>query len=108
MTEAKAHAETFTPSEEDRDFMGVIKALAGKKVMVVNPESYEAAPMVGFQLKENFYPGKVAGWGSNYVILHTVVTLPKKEGGQQPVQQFIPIARIKRISALKTGVYLHL
>ena len=108
MSETKAQPEAFKPTQEDRGYLEVLKALVGKKVTVVNPESYEAAPMVGFQLKENFYPAKIAGWGTDYIIIHTVVTMGKKEGGQQPVQQYIPVAAVKRVSVLKGGIYLHI
>ena len=37
-----------------------------------------------------------------------VVSMGKKEGGQQPVQQYIPAAAVKRVSVLKTGVYIHI
>ena len=63
---------------------------------------------MGYQLKEGFYPGKIAGWGEDYIILHTMLAAKKKEGGQQPVQQYIPIARIKRLSLLKMGLFLHI
>ena len=108
MSETKAQPEAFKPTQEDRSYLEVLKALVGKKITVVNPESYEAAPMVGFQLKENFYPAKIAGWGNDYIIIHTVVAMSKKEGGQQPVQQYIPLDAVKRVSVLKTGIYIHI
>ena len=102
MTEPQTAQEAAKATQEDRDFMGVLKALVGKKVTVVNPESYESVPM-GYQLKEGHYPGKIAGWGEDYLIFHTTVTLGKKEGGPQVVQQYIPISRIKRISAMNAN-----
>ncbi len=95
------------PTIEDRDFKSILKALIGKKCTVVNPESYEAAPM-GFQLKEGFYTGKIGGMGQDYVVFNTVIATSKKEGGKSPVKQFIPIGRIKRISLMKDNYILHL
>jgi hypothetical protein len=98
-----------TPDQpkKDRDFRGVLKALKGKTVSVVNPESYEAAPM-GFQLKEGYYSGKVAGLQRDFLVFDTSVTTSKKEGGKIPVRQYIPIARVKRISMMKDSFILHL
>ena len=105
-------AETQTPEApkalQHADYRSVLTALIGKKVTIVNPESYEAKPMAGFQLKEGFYEGKITGVGEDYVLFLTMVTLSKKEGGQQPVQQFIPLSRVKRVSAMKGTVILHI
>ena len=89
------------------DFRSVLKALMGKKVTIVNPESYEAAP-VGFRLKEGFYDGKITGVGTDFITLATVFASGKKEGGNQPVKQFIPIVRIKRLSMMKDAIVFHM
>lgn len=108
MSETQTPAETPQAVVEDRDYQGVLKSLVGKNVTIVNPESFEAAPMVGFHLKEGFYKGKVTAVGHDYLVFQTIVALSKKEGGQQPVQQFIPAARLKRVSVMKTGIFLHI
>lgn len=108
MSETQAPKEAPTPIEEDRDYKSVLQSLVGKRVTVVNPESYEPVPMAGFQLKAGNYTGAVVGWGRDFLIFQTLVTMAKKEGGQQPVKQYIPIERIKRISAMKAGIVLHI
>ena len=108
MSETQAAAETPKVVVEDRSYHDVLKTLVGKQVTVVNPESFEAAPMVGFHLKEGFYKGKISAIGSDYVVFQTIVTLSKKEGGEQPVQQFLQIGRVKRLSVMKTGIFLHI
>ena len=108
MAETQAAAETPQVVREDRSYHDVLETLVGKQVTVVNPESFEAAPMVGFHLKEGFYRGKVIAIGNDYLVFQTLVTLTKKEGGQQPVQQFIPVARLKRVSVMKSGIFLHI
>ena len=105
MSEQQATQEAPKIIEEDRGFREVLKGLVGKKVTVVNPESYEAKPM-GHELRESYYPGKVSGWGEDYIIFHTVLNVSKKE--RQPVQQYIPLAKIKRLSMMNTGILLHL
>lgn len=107
MAEPQATPATSKPITEDRNYEGVLRSLLGKKVSIVNPESYEVAAM-GFQLKEGHYNGKITGWGHDYLIVHTAIALSKKEGGQNLVQQYIPIDRIKRISVMKAGIILHL
>ena len=108
MSETQTTAATPKVAVEDRGYHDVLKALVGKQVTIVNPESFEAAPMVGFHLKEGFYKGNITAVGNDYVVFQTLVTLSKKEGGQQPVQQFIPTARLKRVSVMKSGVFLHI
>ena len=95
------------PTMESRDFRSLLKALAGKKVTIVNPESYETAAM-GFQLKEGYYAGKIGSVGQDFILLHTILQTSKKDGGTVPVKQFIPINRIKRISMMKDEYILHL
>ena len=107
MSEQTATQDAAPKTKEDRDFMGVLETLIGKKVTVINPQSYEAKA-VGSKLKEGTYPGTVAGLGRDYLILGTIMDAPKKEGGQQPVRQFIPTSHIKRVSVMKTGALVHL
>ncbi len=95
------------PSIETRDFRNILQSLVGKNVTIVNPESYESAPM-GFQLKEGYYAGKVGGIAKDFLLLHTVIQASKKEGGKIPVKQFLPIERIKRVSMMKDEYILHL
>lgn len=106
MSESQATPTTAPPVEEDRDYRDLLRSLVGKQVTVVNPESYEALPAGGSELKANYYPGKVGGVGRDYLIFHTVMAATKKD--RQPVKQFIPLARIKRLSVMKTGTLLHL
>ena len=98
-------SEPTKPVIEDRDYKSILKALIGKKVTVVNPESYEAAT-VGFQLKEGYYAGKIGGLGQDYMIFHTVYQASKKD--RQPVQQYIPVSRVKRISLMRSSTLIHL
>ena len=107
MSEETAAAATAPQTKEDRDFGDVLVQLIGKKITVINPQSFEAKA-VGTKLKEGMYPGTVTGLGNDYLILDTIMDAPKKEGGQQPVRQFIPLVQIKRLSLMKTGAMLHL
>jgi len=90
---------------EDKGFQDILKALIGKTVTVVNPESYEAAPM-GFKLGEGYYRGKLTGLGRDYLVMMTQIE--RKKGVAEPVKQWIPMGRIKRISILKSEPILHL
>ena len=100
-------SEPAPAAADPKDFRGILKALMGKNLTIVNPESYEAAP-VGFRIKEGFYEGKLTGLGPDFIQLATVFESAKKGGGSQPVKQFIPLARIKRISLMKEAVVVHI
>ena len=106
MSEQQATQAAPEATMEDRDYRGVLESLVGKKVTVVNPESFEKLPADGHELREGYYPGKISGFGQDYMIFQTVLAATKKD--RQPVQQFIPIARIKRVSLMRGGALLHL
>ena len=57
MTEATDTQGTIKPAAttEDRSFYDLLKSLMGQIVTIVNPESYEDAP-VGHQIRAGFYP----------------------------------------------------
>ena len=107
MAEQDAGAKTPAPAIEDRSFHDVLKAFLGKVVTVVNPESYEDAP-VGVQLRVGFYRAKLVGVGTDYLVLATKFVKTGKSKGEEPVKQYLPSARIKRLSVMKTELVLHI
>ena len=72
MTEATDTQGTIKPAAttEDRSFYDLLKSLMGQIVTIVNPESYEDAP-VGHQIRAGFYRAKPVGMGKDYIILAT-------------------------------------
>ena len=106
MSEQQATQDTPAVIAEDRNYRNVLESLVGKNVTVVNPESFEARQNEGHELRESHYPGKISGFGEDYMIFNTVLGASKKN--RQPVQQYIPLARIKRISVLPANTLLHL
>jgi len=109
-TESKAPAKP-APLIEDRDFLDLLKSLIGHVVTVVNPESYEDAP-IGHQIRSGFYRAKLIGLGKDYLILVTEYVRKGTKRGEdkskEPVRQFVPVSRIKRISILKSEKLIHL
>jgi len=105
MTEQQA-TEAAPDVTTEQNYRGILESLVGKKVTVVNPESFEALPREGHELREGYYPGKISGFGKDFMIFQTVLAASKKD--RQPVKQFIPLARIKRISMMRSGTLLHL
>ena len=93
------------PKIEDRDFTELLKSLVGKTVTMVNPESFEPAP-VGHQLRAGFYRAKITGMGRDYLIVATEMS--KKGGETEPVRQYIPLKRIQRVSLMKSERLIHL
>ena len=102
-----ARPEAGGATIEDRDYVDILKALAGKVVTIVNPESYEAAT-VGHTLTTGFYRGKVLHVGIDYITLATEFVHKTTTKEKEPVRQYLPIASIKRISLMRTERLIHL
>jgi hypothetical protein len=94
------------PVVEDKTFLDLLKSSLGKTFTIVNPESYEHAP-VGFTIKAGYYRAKLAGMGQDYLILVTEMKKGKNDPGE-PVKQFLPISQVKRISMMRTERMLHI
>ncbi len=113
MTEATDTQGTIKPAAttEDRSFYDLLKSLMGQIVTIVNPESYEDAP-VGHQIRAGFYRAKPVGMGKDYIILATELvhssSVAPASKAKEPVRQYIPIAQIKRVSILKTERLIHI
>jgi hypothetical protein len=100
---------TAPVTEGPRRFHQVLSTLVGKTVKIVNPESLEDAPL-GHRLTANFYRAKVLALGDDYLRISTVYTKhsAKAEADREPVLQFIPIDRVKRVSFMKAETLLHI
>ena len=109
MTEATDTQGTLKPAAttEDRSFYDLLKSLMGQIVTIVNPESYEDAP-VGHHIRAGFYRAKPIGLGNDYLILATEFVHAGRESGKEPVRQYIPLSAIKRISVLKSEKLIHI
>ena len=95
------------PLREDRGFRDLLETLVGQIVTIVNPESYEDAP-VGHQIRVGFYHAKPIGLGNDYLILATEYVHKGKETAKEPVRQYVPLTKIKRISIMKSERLIHL
>ncbi len=97
------------PVVEDRTFGELLGSLVGKTVTIVNPESYEDAP-VGHQIRVGFSKAKPIAIGKDYVVLVTEFVHKGKDANKdrEPVKQYLPIHRIKRISILKSERLIHI
>jgi hypothetical protein len=85
----------------------VLQALAGKLITVANPESYEDAP-VGHRLTTGFYKAKIIAVKTDHIVLLTEFKHIRGSSASEATKQFIPIARIKRISVMKSDRILHI
>jgi len=94
------------PATQFDDFKSVLEGLVGKVVTVVNPESFEDAP-VGNRLTTGFYRAKVIGVNGDYVCVATEY-VHQRGGSKEPVKQFIPLSHIKRVSLMKSDRIIHL
>ena len=88
-------------------FQSILTALVGKVVTVANSESYEDAT-IGHRLGAGFYDAKVLEIREDFIILATEFHHARGHGGDEPVKQFIPIGRVKRVSVMKSEKILHI
>ena len=95
------------PVIEDKTFKDLLRSLLGKTVTIVNPESYEDAP-VGHQIRAGFYRAKVVAMGEDYLTVLTEFVHSGRETGKEPVKQIIPLSGVKRISLLKNERLIHI
>jgi hypothetical protein len=111
-----AHALTPVPAgkprpnparEAPRTFREALTALVGKVVTVVNPESYEEAP-VGTHITQGIYRAKVVAVADDYLTIVTEFVHRHGDKEREPVRQFLPLNRIKRVSLMRTERILHL
>lgn len=106
--QAETKAE-HKPTVELKTYNAVLRSLVGKVVTMANPESLEDSPM-GYQLKTGFYRAKVLSVRDDYISV--AVELVRKSKGREPVKepmrQFIPLDRIKRLSVGKSEIILHI
>ena len=105
--EIQPAAKAAVPVTEDKSFLDILKSLMGKTVTVVNPESYEDAP-VGHQIRAGYYRAKPIGMGKDYIILMAEYVHSGRETGKEPVKQYIPLEKIKRISLMKSERLIHI
>ena len=104
--EAQTVKPAAAPVVEDKTFLDLLKSLIGKTVTLVNPESYEDAP-VGHRLTTGFYRAKMLSVHKDYVVVATQYVhknvSKNAEQSKESAQQFIPTDKIKRLSMLKEG-----
>ena len=96
--------ETIAAPQTYRD---VLETMAGKMITVVNPESLEEAP-TGYQLTRGFYRAKVLSVADDHVCIVVEFVHRRGNKGKEPVKQYLPIARIKRVTVSKTEIFLHI
>lgn len=99
--------KAFTPANENRSFVDVLKSLLGETVTMVNPQSYEDAPH-GHQIRAGFYRAKLVGLGHDYLIVVAEYVHADNQGSKEPAKQYIPVDKIKRISLTKSEQLIHI
>lgn len=110
MTESAAAPDdksTAQSTPQVQSLKDILSSLVGKVVTMVNPESLENAPM-GYQLTTGFYRAKVLAIHDDMVSVATELVHKGRETTKEPVRQFIPFERIKRISFAKSDVLVHI
>ena len=88
-------------------YVDVLKTVTGKMITVVNPESVEDAP-TGYQLIRGFYRAKVLTVAEDYVTIVVEFVRRRGEKGKEPVKQYLPVHKIKRLTVSKSEIFLHI
>jgi len=88
-------------------FAKVLAALVGKVVTVANSESYEDAT-IGHRLGAGFYDARILELRTDFLILVTEFHHASGHGADEPVKQFIPLSRVKRVSVMKSEKIIHI
>lgn len=106
MADTSHDAHHSTTHIKFETFQEVLRNLTGKVVTVISATSY--AEVDGrVVLEPGRYRAKILGVAGDYVSLATEYA--REEGAEaEPVRQFVPLARIQRISILKGERLLHL
>ena len=97
----------ITAPTERGSFIDVLRSQLGKIVTIVNPESYEDAPL-GHQIRAGWYRAKPVGFGRDYLVVVTEYVHTGRRATKEPVKQYIPFSRIKRISVMQSEVLIHI
>ncbi len=98
----------FEPIFEDRPFVEMLKSHLGKLFLMVNSESFEETG-IGHQIQGSWYRARLVGIGRDYVIVVSEFTHGAgKHASKEPVKQYIPIDRIKRVSLMRSERLLHI
>lgn len=99
---------TAAPTKMDKSILSVLESHVGHEFTVINPESYEETGL-GHALKADWYPAKLVATGADFIVL--VLRFQHGSGKhktEEHAEQYLPISRIKRVTFLKSGRYLHL
>ena len=92
---------------DPRTFHDVLRGFLGKLVTIVNPESYEDAPL-GHNIRKGWYPARAVGLGEDYWVRVTEYKHGGNVSAGEPVRQYIPVQKIKRVSMMRNELLIHL
>ena len=85
-------------------FGEVMKSWEGKQVVIINPQSFSISKL-GVKISLEHYEAVLASVTGDYVQFNFTY---KKADDEQPVEQFIPLAWIKRASQWGEQRYIQL
>ena len=96
------------PVGEKKTFSDVLQTMLGKVVMFVNAESFEEGGL-GYTLEAGWYRGKLTSIGADYL---TIMSEFKhgvgKKATKEPIKQYVPKDKIKRVTVMKSQILIHI
>lgn len=86
----------------------LLSAHVGKPFTIVNPESWEESG-VGHHITADWYPAKLAAIGDDFaVFVGHFQHGAGKHATKEPMEQYVPLACIKRITLMHSQRLVHL
>jgi hypothetical protein len=99
---------TSAPTVLHKSFLEMLTSHVGKEFTIVNPQTFEESG-VGHQIVERWYPSKLVAVGEDFIVLvghfqHGA----GKHAVQEPMEQYVPTAHIKRVTIMHSARMIHL
>ncbi len=89
-------------------FRQILERHLGKEFMVVNPESFEDSAF-GHQLHAAWYHAKLVALGIDFAVLVMEYQHGSgKSATKEPCEMYVPMAKIRRVSIMKSERILHI
>lgn len=92
----------------NQSFRQILERHLGKEFTVVNPETFDDSAF-GHQLHAAWYHAKLVALGLDFAVLVMEYQHGSgKSATKEPCEQYVPLAKIRRVSVMKSERILHI
>lgn len=107
-TPPPANHKVFEPTIVNGTFRDLLEQHLGEVFLIANPESFEETG-IGHKITAGWYKAKLMGLGADYLIVLTEFAHGTgRTAKRELIKQYIPLARIKRVSLMHTERLIHI